>query len=183
MKISVDDKDFELLLEYDQIKKRTRFLGIQINMDYEDKTPLFIGVLNGSFIFMADLIKEIQISSEITFIKVSSYKGDTSTGDVKEVLGLDLDLKGREIIVVEDIIDTGLTLNSVLATIKQQQPASIAVCTLLYKPQAIKEEIEELAYVGFEIPNEFVVGYGLDYNGLGRNLKDIYRAIPLASET
>lgn len=182
MKVQVDDKEFELLLEYDQIKKRTRFLGIQINVDYNKKVPLFIGVLTGSFIFMADLMKEVQIASEITFVKVSSYKGDSSTGEVKEIIGLDADLRGRDIIIVEDIIDSGLTLSVLIESIKKQEPASVAVCSLLFKPAAIKREIEELAYVGFEIPNEFVVGYGLDYNGLGRNLRDIYRAAPAGNE-
>src|SRR6218665_21111 len=112
--IQIDDKDFEQLLEYDQIKKRIRMIGIQINLDYEIRVPVFLGVLTGSFIFMADLMKEIHISSEISFIKVSSYDGDTSTGKVKEVLGLNMDLKNRDVIIVEDIIDTGLTLDFIL---------------------------------------------------------------------
>jgi hypoxanthine phosphoribosyltransferase len=183
MRIQIDDKEFDLMLEYDQIKKRIRLLGIQLNLDYEDKVPLFIGVLNGSFLFMADLMKEINLSCEIAFIKVSSYQGDASTGSIKEVIGLDMDLKDRDIIVVEDIVDTGLTLSHILKILKAKEPASINVCTLLYKPQALKTEIDEITYVGFEIPTEFVVGYGLDYNGLGRNLKDIYRLSSLPSET
>jgi len=183
MKIQIDDKDFEQLLEYDQIKKRTRFLGIQLNVDYEKKVPVFIGVLNGSFIFMADLMKEIHISSEITFIKVSSYQDDYSTGEVKQLIGLDTDLQNRDIIIVEDIVDTGLTLKFIINEIKKQSPASIAVCTLLFKPLRLENEVDELKYVGFEIPHDFVVGYGLDYNGLGRNLRDIYRAVPFPSET
>lgn len=177
MNIQVHDREFELLLEYDQIKKRTRFLGIQIDVDYEDKLPLFIGVLNGSFIFMADLLKETRISSEVAFVKVASYKGDTSTGEVKELIGLDADIKGRHIIIVEDIIDTGLTLSFLLDKLRQKEPASIAVCTLLFKPKALKTKIPEMSYIGFEIPNDFVVGYGLDYSGLGRNLKDVYRSL------
>ncbi|HEY0057451.1 MAG TPA: hypoxanthine phosphoribosyltransferase [Pedobacter sp.] len=184
MKIEIEDKEFDLLIEYDQIKKRTRFLGIQLNVDYENKVPLFIGVLNGSFIFMADLIKQINISSEISFVKVSSYNGsDTSSGVVKEVIGLDVNLKNRDVIIVEDIVDTGITLSYLLEQVKAQNPASVSVCTLLFKPNSLKKEIEEIAYVGFEIQNEFVVGYGLDYKGLGRNLTDIYRAIPTPSET
>ena len=175
MKVQIDDKEFQLMLEYDQIKKRTRLLGIQLNLDYENKVPLFIGVLNGSFLFMADLIKEINISCEIGFIKVSSYQGDSSTGTVKDVIGLDMNLKGRDIIIVEDIVDTGLTLKHILETVKKHEPASVNVCSLLFKPLALKTEIDDISYIGFEIPNEFVVGYGLDYNGLGRNLKDIYR--------
>lgn len=183
MKIQIDDKDFEQLLEYDQIKKRTRFLGIQLNVDYEKKVPLFIGILNGSFIFMADLMKEVQISSEITFIKVSSYQDDHSTGVIKQLIGLDADLQNRDVVIVEDIVDTGLTLKFIINEIKKQNPASISVCTLLFKPSRLEKEIEELKYVGFEIPHDFVAGYGLDYNGLGRNLRDIYRAVPIPSET
>lgn len=184
MKIEIEDKEFDLLLEYDQIKKRIRFLGIQLNVDYENRVPIFLGVLNGSFIFMADLIKEINLSSEISFVKVASYHGgDVSSGKIKEVIGLDINLKNRDVIIVEDIIDTGITLSYLLEQVKAQEPASIAVCTLLFKPQSLKTEIEEIAYVGFEIQNEFVVGYGLDYKGLGRNLTDIYRAISVPSET
>ncbi|WP_423147626.1 hypoxanthine phosphoribosyltransferase [Rubrolithibacter danxiaensis] len=183
MKIQIDDKDFELLLEYDQIKKRTRFLGIQLNVDYEKTVPVFVAVLNGSFMFMADLMKEVEIASEITFVKVASYNADASTGEVKKLLGLNLDLKGRDVIIVEDIVDTGLTLSSILEEIKKQEPASVSVCTLLFKPQSLLKPVDELHYVGFEIPNDFVVGYGLDYKELGRNLKDIYRALPVLSET
>jgi hypoxanthine phosphoribosyltransferase len=183
MKIEIEDKEFDLLLEYDQIKKRIRFLGIQLNVDYENKVPIFLGVLNGSFIFMADLIKEINISSEISFVKVSSYGGnDTSSGVIKEVIGLDINLKNRDVIIVEDIVDTGITLSYLLEKVNAQQPASVAVCTLLYKPGSLKTEVE-INYAGFEIPNEFVVGYGLDYKGLGRNLTDIYRAVPVPSDT
>lgn len=175
-KIQVEDKEFELFLENDNLNKRIRLLGIQMNVDYEGRFPLFIGVLNGSFLFMADLIKEIDVPCEITFIRVASYEGAESTGMVKELIGLPQNIKDRDIIVVEDIVDTGLTLSHILKTIKEKNPASIKVCSLLVKPSSLKFEIEELEYVGFEIPNEFVVGYGLDYNGLGRNLTDIYRA-------
>jgi len=184
MKVQIDDREFDLMLAYDQIKKRTRFLGIQLNVDYENQVPVFIGVLNGSFLFMADLIKEIHISCEMGFIKVSSYHGgDTTSGIVKEVIGLDIDITGRDVIIVEDIVDTGLTLSFLIERLKQLNPASINICSLLFKPAALQKEIDELTYVGFEIPNEFVVGYGLDYKGLGRNLKDIYRACPVTSET
>lgn len=184
MKIEIEDKEFDLLLEYDQIKKRTRLLGIQLNVDYENRVPVFLGVLNGSFIFMADLVKQINISSEISFVKVSSYNGkDTSSGVVKEIMGLDMNLRNRDVIVVEDIVDTGITLSFLLEKIRAQNPASVSVCTLLLKPNSLQREIDELNYVGFEIQNEFVVGYGLDYKGLGRNLTDIYRAISVPTET
>ncbi|CAH0187544.1 Hypoxanthine-guanine phosphoribosyltransferase [Pedobacter sp. Bi27] len=175
-KIKVEDKAFEIFLENDTLNKRIRLLGIQINVDYEGKCPLFIGVLNGSFLFMADLIKEINVPCEVAFMRVASYEGTASSGNVKELIGLPDNIEGRDIIIVEDIVDTGLTLTHILKTIKEKKPASIKVASLLLKPSALKYEIEELEYVGFEIPNEFVVGYGLDYNGLGRNLTDIYRA-------
>jgi len=173
--VEVGDKRFELFIENDAIGKRTRLLGVQLNMDYEDRCPIFIGVLNGSFLFMADLIKEIEIPCEVAFIRVSSYEGTATTGRIKETFGLPEDLQGRDVILVEDIVDTGFTLTSILEKVYQQQPSSVRVCSLLYKPAAIQSNINELEYVGFEIPNEFVVGYGLDYNGLGRNLKDIYK--------
>jgi len=173
--VEVGDKRFELFIENDAIGKRTRMLGVQLNMDYEGRCPIFIGVLNGSFLFMADLIKEIEIPCEVAFIRVSSYQGTATTGRIKETFGLPEDLEGRDVILVEDIVDTGFTLKSILEKVYQQQPSSVKVCSLLYKPAAIQSNINELEYVGFEIPNEFVVGYGLDYNGLGRNLKDIYK--------
>jgi len=183
MKIQIDDKDFDLLLEYDQVKKRIRLIGIQLNVDYEHRVPVFIGVLNGSFIFMADLIKEINISSEVTFVKISSYEGTESTTKMKEEIGLEMDLKDRDVIIVEDIIDTGATLNYLLEKVKKQEPASICVCTLLIKPTSLKHTIDEIRYIGFEIPEGFVVGYGMDYKGLGRNLKDIYRGVYIPAET
>ncbi|RDC56752.1 hypoxanthine phosphoribosyltransferase [Pedobacter chinensis] len=175
-KIKVEDKEFEIFLENDTLNKRIRLLGIQINVDYEGKCPLFIGVLNGSFLFMADLIKEIDVPCEVAFMRVASYEGTSSSGKVKELIGLPENIEGRDIIIIEDIVDTGLTLSHIIKTLKEQKPASIKASALLLKPSALKHEIEELEYVGFEIPNEFVVGYGLDYNGLGRNLTDIYRA-------
>lgn len=183
MHIQIDDKDFNLLIEYDQIKKRTRLIGIQLNVDYDNRVPVFVGVLNGSFVFLADLLKEVTISSEVTFVKVSSYDGDKNTGVVKKQVGLQMDLKDRDVIIVEDIVDSGATLRFIIDMINEQQPASVCVCTLLLKPKSLKENIEEITYVGFEIPDEFVVGYGLDYKGLGRNLKDIYRAQYIPTET
>jgi len=177
MKIEIDDKNFELFLEYEQIKKRIRLLAIQLNVDFENKIPVFIGVLNGSFVFLADLIKEIDISSEVNFVKVSSYEGDKSTGKIKEEIGLQMSLKDRDVIIVEDIVDSGKTLEFLLKMVEKEMPASVSVCTLLLKPKSLKVELDEITYVGFEIPDEFVVGYGLDYNGLGRNLRDIYKAI------
>lgn len=178
--IQIEDKEFEILLQNDNISKRTRLIGIQLNVDYENRCPIFIGVLNGSFVFMADLLKEVQIPCEIGFIRISTYQGTESTGKIKESFGLPTDLRNRDVILVEDIVDTGLTLNYVLTEVYRQDPASVKICTLLLKPAALKAPVKELEYIGFEVANEFVVGYGLDYNGLGRNLKDIYRAKTVA---
>jgi len=175
-KIKVEYKEFEIFLENETLNKRIRLLGIQMNVDYDGKCPLFIGILNGSFLFMADLIKEINVPCEVAFMRVASYEGTSSSGKVKELIGLPDDIEGRDIIIVEDIVDTGLTLTHIIKTLQEKNPASLKVSSLLLKPSALKYDIKELEYVGFEIPNEFVVGYGLDYNGLGRNLKDIYRA-------
>jgi hypoxanthine phosphoribosyltransferase len=177
MKIEIDKKNFELMLEYEQIKKRIRLLAIQLNVDFENRIPVFIGVLNGSFIFLADLIKEIHISSEVSFVKVSSYEGDKSSGKIKKEIGLQMPLKDRDVIIVEDIVDSGKTLEYLLEMINKENPASVHVCTLLLKPESLKVKIDEINYIGFEIADEFVVGYGLDYNGLGRNLRDIYKAV------
>lgn len=175
-KIQIADKEFEILLENDLINKRTRLIGIQLNVDYENRCPVFIGVLNGSFLFMADLLKEVTISCEIGFVKVSSYEGTESSGKINEAFGLPGDLHNRDVILVEDIVESGLTLKYILGEVHKQQPASVKVCSLLLKPGGLQVPIEELEYVGFEIANDFVVGYGMDFNGLGRNLKDIYRA-------
>lgn len=183
MKIQVDDKEFELMLEYEQIKKRIRLIGIQIDVDYAHKTPVFLGVLNGSFMFLADLMKEVTIASEVSFIRVHSYAGDTNTGKVKQVIGLDEKLKGRHVIVVEDIVDTGITMEFLLAELGALKPASVSIASLLVKPDSLQREFGELCYTAFDIPNDFVIGYGLDYKGLGRNLKHIYRAVSAPSET
>lgn len=173
--IQVGDRSFEILITQDTISKRIRLLGTQLNIDYENRCPIFIGVLNGSFLFLADLVKEMEILCEVGFIRVSSYQGTGSSGIVKEILGLTDQLKGRDVVLVEDIVDTGFTLRTILQKLAEQEPASVQICTLLYKPEALIHPIGQLKYVGFEIPNEFVVGYGLDYNGLGRNLTSIYK--------
>lgn len=175
MELAIDDKIFESFIDYELIEKRIRVLAIQINVDYENKTPMIIGVLNGSFIFMADLMKALEISCEVAFLKVSSYKDMQSTGEIKEEYVLNTNIENRDIILIEDIIDTGNTLDYLINKLKTKNPASIKVASLLLKPDALQKEIDEIAYVGFEIGNDFVVGYGLDYNGLGRNTKNIYR--------
>ncbi len=172
--IQIGDKTFELYLEKEMISKRTRLLGIQLNVDYEGRCPILIGVLNGSFLFMAGLVKEMDIACEVSFIRLSSYEGTERSDSVKKVLGLQENLKDRDVILVEDIVDTGATLRYILKEVYRQEPASVAVCSLLLKPDSLTEEISEIKYVGFEIANDFVVGHGLDYNGLGRNLNSIY---------
>ena len=176
MKITIDDKTFEPFIEYSMIKKRIRLIGIQMNVDYEDKVPVFIGVLNGAFMFMADLMKEIHIGCETTFVKLASYHGGTkSTGTLTEEFPLNMDIKGRDVVIIEDIVDTGRTLKFLLDKIKSLEPASVKVATLLLKPEALEYQFDEIEFIGFEIANDFVVGYGLDYKNLGRNLQDVYR--------
>ena len=175
MKIQVDDLTFEPMLSHEKIQERIAELGYQINQDYQNQIPLFIGVLSGSFMFLADLIKTVNTPTEVTFVKLASYQGKSSSGQMDLQLGLTVPINNRTVIVVEDIVDTGHTLTYLLDMLQKEKPKSISICSLLLKPEACRYQFEELKYVGFEIPNNFVVGYGLDYNGLGRNLKDIYR--------
>ncbi len=151
-------------------------LANQINSDYKDKCPLFIAILNGSFMFAADLFKELTIEAEICFIKLASYKGTKSTGNVITSIGLDEPLKDRHIIIVEDIVDTGKTLHDFLPQLINQQPASLKIAALLHKPEALLFPLT-IDYLGFNVPNKFLLGYGLDYDGLGRNLKEIYQLV------
>ncbi len=171
--IKIYDKTFKVSISAEVIKKRVEELGKQISKEMEGRNPLFLAVLNGSFIFGADLYREITIPSEITFVKLASYAGTVTTGIVSEVIGLNVDLTGRDVIIVEDIVDTGLTMQQMLETLSLQNPASVKICTLLTKPEKLQVPLT-LDYVAFEIPNLFVVGYGLDYDQQGRNLKDIY---------
>lgn len=172
--IKVHDKTFETYLREEKILERIQQIAKEIDTDYKGKRPLFIAILNGSFMFASDLFKHITIEAEICFIKIASYKGLKSTGNVVTSIGLDDDLFGRDVIIVEDIVDTGKTLFNFLPKLLHQNPASMRIATLLHKPEATEHPVK-LDYVGFEIPNKFVVGYGLDYDGLGRNLKEIYQ--------
>lgn len=174
--VTVHDKSFEIYLSEDVIQKRVNELAQQINEDYAGKRPLFVAILNGSFMFAADLFKYLTIEAEICFIKLSSYKGMQSTGRVVTTIGLDEDLFGRDVILLEDIVDTGKTLHNFLPRLVHQQPRSLKLATLLHKPEATEFALQ-LDYVGFSIPNKFVLGYGLDYDGLGRNLKEIYQLV------
>lgn len=174
--IKVHDKTFDIYLPEAQIQEKIKALADQINKDYVGKKPLFIPILNGSFMFASDLFKYITIDAEISFIKLASYKGMKSSGNIITAIGLDQDLFGRDIIIVEDIVDTGKTLTEFLPQLQHQQPASLKIAALLHKPDAIKHPLA-IDYLGFSIPNKFVVGYGLDYDGLGRNLKEIYQVV------
>lgn len=174
--ITVGDLDFELFIDYEQIKKRIRLMGVDINMQYAGKDPVFIGVLNGCFMFMADLMKEVHVPSEMSFVKLSSYQG-TDYGQINELIGVGIDLTDRDVIIVEDVIDSGNSLKHTMEALEKLNVRSIAVCALLMKPSCLLHEFDNILSVGFEIEKEFVVGYGLDYNGYGRNLADIYQHI------
>jgi hypoxanthine phosphoribosyltransferase len=169
----IKDKHFVPFIEAQPLQARIKALAQEVNKDYAGKNPLLIGVLNGSFMFVGDLFKSIDIECEITFIRVSSYQSTESMGKVKQILGLKEDIQNRDIIIVEDIVDTGMTMQEILGQLASQKPASIKIMTLLFKPEALKVPLK-LDYVGFEIENKFVVGYGLDYDGLGRNLDAIF---------
>lgn len=172
--VKVHDKEFETFIKSETIQARVQEIAAMINIEYNGKRPLFIGVLNGALLFMADLVKNTTIECELAFIKVSSYTGLQSTGQVRNMMGMPDSVKDRHIIVVEDIIDTGDTALYIINELKKMQPASLKFATILFKPAALRQDIKA-DYVGFEIPPDFVVGYGLDYNGLGRNLNDIYK--------
>ncbi len=175
--ITIKDKSFSLSISSDSIQNRIKELAKQINADYKDKRPLFISVLNGAFLFTADLFKQLDIDCEISFLRVSSYEGGVaSTGQLRNLLWVNEDIKNRHIILLEDIVDKGDTATFILEELNKQEPADIRIATLLLKPNALKYDIK-IDYVGFEIPNDFIVGYGLDYDGLGRNLGNIYKII------
>lgn len=174
--IKVHDKTFETYLSEDTIQKRVQELAAAINKDYASKRPMFIAILNGSFMFAADLFKHLSIEAELCFIKLASYKGLKSSGNVVTSIGLEDDIFDKEIVIVEDIVDTGKTLHNFLPKLEHQQPRSLRIATLLHKSEATEFPLK-LDYIGFDIPNKFVVGYGLDYDGLGRNLKEIYQLV------
>lgn len=175
-KVQLHDKTFEPFIKGVEIKNKIALLGKQITLDYTGKKPLFVAVLNGSFVFAADLMREVNVNCEISFVKVASYHGSSSSGAVTELIGLTEHIEGRDIIVIEDIVDTGTTLEKVYAMLQERHPKSIAIATLLFKPEAYKKNIK-IDYVAIEIPNDFIVGFGLDYDGLGRNLNDIYKIV------
>ncbi len=167
--VKIHDKHFKPFISAKKIAKCVAELGKKITTDYRDKRPILLSVLNGSFVFAADLARAIETDCELTFVKLTSYKGTSTTGNVQTVLGLDADLTGRHIIIVEDIVDTGNTLHNFTQELLKNDPASVEIATCFFKPAALKYPLS-IKYIGFDIPNKFIVGYGLDYDGLGRNL-------------
>lgn len=172
-KIKVRDREFAVSIPEEKIKARVAEIAAQISHDLEGKCPLFLAVLNGSFVFAADLLRGVDTPCEISFVRMASYEGTSSTGDVKQLIGLKEDIKDRTVVIVEDIIDSGLTMVHLLDLLKEKQPAEIKIAALLVKPGNLKVNLD-IPYCCFEIPNDFIVGYGLDYDGEGRNLPSIY---------
>ena len=171
--VTVHNKTFRPMISAQAIADRVAVLGQQITTDYAGKKPLLLSILNGAFMFAADLSRAIDTDLELTFVKLSSYKGTATTGKVTTVLGLDTDLRGRHIIIVEDIIDTGNTLHNFFKELDKEEPASVEIAACFQKPEALEHPLS-IKYLGFEIPNHFIIGYGLDFDGLGRNLPDVY---------
>lgn len=171
--IQVRDRKFAVSIPEEKIKARVAEIAAQISHDLEGKRPLFLAVLNGSFVFAADLLRGIVTPCEISFVRMSSYEGTSSTGTVKQLIGLKEDIKDRTVVIVEDIIDSGLTMKQLLGMLEEKQPAEIKIAALLVKPGNLKVDLD-IPYCCFEIPNDFIVGYGLDYDGEGRNLPSIY---------
>ncbi|MCF8226330.1 MAG: hypoxanthine phosphoribosyltransferase [Bacteroidales bacterium] len=176
-RIQVLDLVFEKSLDKSTIQAEVSRIAGEMNRDLKEKNPIFLGILNGAFMFASDLFKQITIPCQITFLKLASYVGTQTSGTVKQLIGINQDLKDRSVVILEDIVDTGETLDTIIRQLSGYEPREILVATMLYKPEAIQKSIH-LDYVGFEIPNEFVIGYGLDYNGYGRNLSEIYTMVP-----
>lgn len=171
--VKIKDKTFKTSISEEEIRKRVKELAQRISQDMAGKNPLLISVLNGSFIFAADLLREITIPCEISFVKLASYEGILSTGKIKEIMGLNEDISGRTVVIVEDIVDTGRTMRRMLDSLSVRRPAEVHICTLFVKPDKLEVPLD-IEYVAFSIPNDFIVGYGLDYDGQGRALKEIY---------
>lgn len=174
--VKIKDKSFRVSIPEAEIKQRVKALAEQMSKDLEGKNPIFLAVLNGAFVFAADLMREMTIPCEISFVKLASYQGTTSTGKVKEVFGINEDLSGRTVVIVEDIVESGQTMKQMIESLGTRNPESVRICTLFFKPEKLKEDLN-LDYVAFRIPDDFIVGYGLDYDGLGRELKDVYTIV------
>jgi hypoxanthine phosphoribosyltransferase len=171
--VKIHDREFVKSISREEIAAQVKRVAEKINKDYAGKRPLLLGVLNGCFMFVSDLMKNLEIECEVSFVKFSSYQGAETTGNVKQLLGLSESIEGRDVIIVEDIVDTGLTMHKMLETLEEKKPASLAVASLFLKPARLRVPVE-VKYSAFEIPDRFIVGYGLDYDGLGRNLPDVY---------
>ncbi|CAG5010061.1 Hypoxanthine-guanine phosphoribosyltransferase [Dyadobacter sp. CECT 9275] len=171
--ITILDKTFVPFISRSNIESRIAEMAVQISKDYEGKSPLFIIVLNGAFLFASELLKNVSLPCQITFVRLASYQQTETTGQVRQIIGLEEQITGKDVVIVEDIVDTGLTMNQLLEQIQALQPASVEIATLLHKPEAIRKPVS-MRYIGFEIENRFVVGYGLDYDGLGRNEDALY---------
>jgi len=175
-KVQLKDKAFQIDIPEADILTQVKRVAAEINREMKEKKPIFLVVLNGAFMFASDLMKHIDIDCEISFVKLGSYQGTQSAGTVKELIGLNENLAGRNVIVVEDIVDTGITMEGIIHDLHKKNVADVRIATLLFKPQAFQKTFK-IHYIGMEIPNDFIVGYGLDYDGLGRNLQDIYKII------
>ena len=175
-RVKVLDKTFEVSIPEAEIKERVKAVAQQLSHDMEGKNPLLLAVLNGSFIFAADLMREMTIPCEISFVKLASYQGTTSTGKIHEVIGINEDLTGRHVVIVEDIVDTGLTMKRMVESLGTRKPASVHICALLVKPDKMQVDLD-IEYTAMKIPNDFIVGYGLDYDQHGRELRDIYTLV------
>ncbi len=171
--VKLHDKTFKPFISAKKIDEAIKNLAVKIQEDYENKTPIFIGILNGSFLFTADLVREFTGDCEVSFLRMASYEGTETTGKVNTVMGLKESLTNRHVVIIEDIVDTGNTVEKLFEVLEKENPASLKIATLLYKPEAYTKNIP-IDYIAMEVGNEFLVGYGLDYDGLGRNLKDIY---------
>ena len=174
--MKIRDREFVKTIPNAEIKEGVKRVSAQINKDYSGKCPLLLGVLNGAFMFAAELMQNLEIECEISFVKFSSYSGTDTTGKVREVIGLNESIAGRDIIIIEDIVDTGLTMQKMIETLQASNPASVSVASLFVKPERLKVPVE-VKYSVFTIPDRFIVGYGLDYNGVGRNLPDVYDVV------
>lgn len=171
--IKILDKEFKPYLSASEIQTKISVIASKLNKELEGKDPLFMGILNGSFMFASDLYKQISVPSQITFLKLASYQGTGSTGNVKRLIGINENIKDKTVVVVEDIVDTGITLDSIIKQLNGYEPKEIIVVTLMFKPDSYTKDFK-INYFAFDIPNDFIVGYGLDYDGYGRNLADIY---------
>ena len=174
--MKVKDKEFRVSIPEADILKQVARVAAEINRDYAGQEPVFLAVLNGSFVFAADLLREITLPCEISFVKLASYQGVQSTGKIHEMIGLNIDVTGRPVIIVEDIVESGLTMAHMLETLQGHKPKSIDICTLFFKPEKLQVELD-IRYRAFDIPNDFILGYGLDYDQQGRNLRDIYTVV------